>query len=142
MSFETDRVGHEKVCYVCDKPTQSHPVPNGWVCHTCKSNTEQTALKDALDIPPRPELTLESSVPCWWCEETNTLETMINSKGAVLVGTGFHLLEDYTGLIIAPCPECLQISDYITTSDSSERIGRELGVPVHEYHPRHGWVEQ
>lgn len=142
MSSETDRVGHEKVCYVCGNPTQSHPAPNGWICHKCKRGADESTLKHALEIPPIVDLALDSHVECWWCEETNTLETMMNSKGAVLVGTGFHLLEDYTGLIIAPCPECLKSSDYITTPDSSERLARELGVPIHEYHPRHGWVKQ
>jgi hypothetical protein len=142
MSFDTDRIGHEKVCYVCDKPTQSHPVPNGWVCHTCKRNTDQTVLKDALDIPPRPELTLESSIPCWWCEQTHSLTDAIPSKEGILIGTGFPLLEDHTGFLIASCPDCLKSSDYLTTAECAERIADQVGVPVREYHYRHGWVER
>jgi len=142
MSFDTDRVGHEKRCYICDTPTQSHPAPNGWVCHTCKSDTEQTTLKDALDIQPRGDLTLETRLPCWWCEQTHPLTDKIPSSESLLIGTGFHLLENYTGFLIASCPDCLKSSDYLTTSESAERIADQVGVSIHEYHYRHGWVEQ
>jgi len=142
MTFGSDRVGHEKRCYICDTPTQSHPVPNGWMCHTCKREREQTALKDALDIQPRSDLTLETTLPCWWCGQNHLLTDKIPSRESVFIGTGFHFLEEYTGFLIASCPNCLKSSDYLTTAESAERIAEQVGVSIHTYHPRHGWVDQ
>jgi hypothetical protein len=142
MSFGTDRIGLEKRCYVCDTPTRSHPAPNGWVCHTCKTETPEHVLLDSLSISPLPSPTFETSVECWWCNEDTPLGHIANDPGATIrIGIDFDLFDEYQGMIIASCPSCLEVTDHVTTNSAAKRIADELHIPAHEYDPRNGWVE-
>jgi hypothetical protein len=141
MSFGTDRIGIEKRCYVCESPTKSHPAPNGWVCHTCKTETDDQTLLDALDIQPYPSPTFETPLECWWCHEETTLANIMGANGgSVQIGVGFDLFSEFQGLIITSCPSCLQATDHVTTDTAARRIADLLSLPAHEYDPRNGWV--
>jgi hypothetical protein len=142
MSFGTDRTGIEKRCYICDSPTRSHPAPNGYVCHTCKTETPEQTLLDALSVSPIPSPTGETLLECRSCgEETPIKHIAEDPSGYIQAGVGFDLFDEYQGMILVSCPACLTVTDYPTTNSAAERIANKLHVPPHEYDPRDGWVK-
>jgi len=142
MTFGRDSGGFEKVCHACGSATQSHPAPNGYLCHTCVTGLDEAALFDALPVEPIPELGPETTVPCVWCGATHTIRDAHTPGGATIRGgVGFPVFDSLSGFVWVSCPTCTKSTEFLTTEEQAEALASTLEVPLMNYDRRQGWVE-
>jgi hypothetical protein len=142
MTFGRDSYGIEQQCVVCDTPTKSHPVPNGYLCHSCLTEEDESVILDALPIAPRPALGVDSTVECCECENEHTIRDAHTPGGDVIrAGVGFSLFDSLTAFVWVSCPSCAVSTEYLTTEESAEELASTLGVDLMSYSRRKGWAE-
>lgn len=109
-----------ETCVVCGKPTQSHPVPNGWLCHTCLTNRPNGEIFDALPVAPVPSLDPDTPLPCHWCEHEHTPRAVdtpgVNFMTVICGTTPFDALD---AILILSCPRCAETTEYLTSSSAA-----------------------
>lgn len=127
MSAATSTEEIPERCIVCESWTQSHPVPRGWLCHTCLLEHDPETIREALPVPPRPDLAVDDVVECFACGHEHTLRDAhtpgYNHVGAIADGTP---IDGFDAVVVVSCPRCTTATEYLTTEDAALDVVEEL----------------
>lgn len=120
-----------ETCVACGKPTRSHPVPEGWLCHTCLVKRDETALLEELDVPTRPDLNADTDLACSTCGYVYTLrEGYVPGSQTLILLVGASPFDALDAVLIGSCPRCTQASEWLTTTRAAEALATDLGIPL------------
>lgn len=111
----------EQHCVRCGNWTKSHPIPMGWLCHSCATDDDVTTeeIHDILgervinlverDSPAIP-------VTCWWCETEHSLRDALTERiglsGALARETLPEIFGEKQSVVLVSCEECGKTSEY------------------------------
>lgn len=141
VSFGVDGYGVERECTVCGSGTQSHPAPNGYLCHTCLTERDESELLEDLPVAPIPNIDADSTVECRWCEAAHTLrDAHLPGRDVLRAGVGLPTFDSLTGCLFVSCPSCAKATEYLTSEAAAEALASDLGIDLMEYNRRRGWV--
>lgn len=142
-SYNDDDAGIEKRCVVCDSPTQSHPAPNGYLCHTCLTEHDEDEIFEHLGGVADPELSAASVFPCGCCGSIHTLhEATAGGGDFVRIIIGRVPFDSLTAEIVVSCPQCTKATEYLTSETAGENIAEETGTKVYDFTRRGRLVER
>jgi DNA-directed RNA polymerase subunit RPC12/RpoP len=119
----------EENCVVCGKPTTSHAVPAGWLCHTCLTEEDEDDVLDELAVPPVRDLDADTDLTCHWCGHEHTpREANTPGRNHVAAMLGESPFEALDALLIVSCPHCGRATEYLTTELSCRDVIEALDL--------------
>lgn len=117
-------------CLFCGKPTKSHAVPVGYLCHGCLTGEPDAVLLDALDVRPRPDLAPDATVECCECADEHSLRAADDAHPEATAASigGALPFERVSAIVIAGCPACGELTPYPTTDDTARAVAEALAI--------------
>ena len=119
-------------CVTCGKPTTSHPVPFGYVCHSCLKEVDDETILDAVKTEGVVEGGPDTTLECEACgiEYTPREAHTPGSNHVAILGGGMTTVAGYDTVLIASCPRCTLATEFYIDEASERSIQDGLGLDV------------
>lgn len=127
--FDHDSREVDTECVVCEKPTQSHMVPEGYLCHSCLSEESEERITGELAGNLAEGIELDSPMKCRQCSHRYRLNEAREKHGCqISVFVDLVPLPTFSTVVMVNCPRCRKTTEYLTTKDDGVALGRNRAV--------------
>lgn len=141
--YGEDVAGIEKRCVCCDTPTQSHSVPNGYLCHSCLTDREEDEIFDCLGTGAHPDLAPDTVMTCSRCGNEHTLREADAGPGMFLrVIIGRVPFDSLSAEVVVSCPRCTKATEYLTAETAAETVVEATSAKQYRWSASRGLVEE